>query len=153
MRRADKEIKDRKTIEWILKKALFCKIALSRDNKPYIIPMNFGFKSNSLYLHSAPEGKKIEILKKNPQICFEVDIKTEIVTSNNPCNWGMRFYSVIGFGKACIIRDNEGKRKALDVIMDKYTGGKSFEYSEDDFNQLIIIKVEITDLTGKKSGY
>lgn len=58
MRRSDKEIKDKNIIQWILKEAQVCRIALCNDNKPYIIPMNFGFKDNYIYLHSAAEGKK-----------------------------------------------------------------------------------------------
>lgn len=64
MRRSDKEIKDKSTIESILNEAQVCRIALCNDNKPYIVPMNFGFKDNYIYIHSACEGHKIDIIKK-----------------------------------------------------------------------------------------
>ena len=155
MRRSDKEIKDKETIQWILKEALVCRIALCHDNKPYIIPMNFGFKNNCLYLHSATEGRKIDILKENNNICFEVDIKNEIVESENACNWGMKYYSLIGSGKAIFIEDIEEKKKSLDIIMQKYNekDNKSSEYSKSALDKTVVIKIELTEITGKKSGY
>ena len=72
MRRSDKEINDPKTILRIIEEAEVCRIALSDGEKPYIVPMNFGYKDNSLYLHSASEGEKIDILKSNNNICFHV---------------------------------------------------------------------------------
>jgi len=153
MRKVDKEIKDKNMIKSILEEALVCRIALCDDNSPYIIPMNFGYKDNYLYLHSAPEGRKIEILRKNNNICFEVDLKTELVTSENACKWGMKYLSVVGFGKAQIVNDIEEKKKALNIIMNKHSNESSFEYLEAAIKNVVIIKVRITELAGKKSGY
>jgi nitroimidazol reductase NimA-like FMN-containing flavoprotein (pyridoxamine 5'-phosphate oxidase superfamily) len=155
MRRSDKEIKDKNLMENILKEAHVCRIALCDDNKPYIIPMNFAFKDNNLYLHSALEGQKIDILNKNNNICFEVDIENEIVKSEKACDWGMKYYSVIGLGKSEFIKDINEKKKALDIIMQKYSENntKSFQYSQSSFDKIVVIKVEITEITGKKSGY
>jgi len=155
MRRSDKEIKDIDTIELILKEALICRVGLCENNKPYIVPMNFGFKDNCLYLHSARDGRKIEILKANNNVCFEVDVKTELVTSKNACNWGMKYYSVIGFGKAQFIEDINEKKKILDIIMQKYSGNdaQSFEYSQSSLDKTAVIKIKIGEITGKKSGY
>lgn len=159
MRRSDKEITDPNTIQRILNGAEICRIALSDGEKPYIVPMNFGYKDNTLYLHSADEGYKIDILKVNNNICFQMDIKTEMVSSDNPCNWGMKYLSVIGSGKAHLIDDLPGKKEAFDIIMAKYSlksdesDGKLFEYSDDALNKVLMIKVEVEEITGKKSGY
>ncbi len=117
--------------------------------------MNFGFKDNNLYLHSAHEGWKIDIIERNNSICFEVDIETEILTSNIACNWGMKYYSVIGFGKAHFIEDEKEKINSLDIIMQKYSNkpDESFEYFKSALDKIYLIKVEIENLTGKKSGY
>lgn len=69
MRRSDKEIKDKQITEWILKEATICRIALCNYDKPYIVPMNFGFKDNYLYIHSAREGQKIDMIMKNNNVC------------------------------------------------------------------------------------
>ena len=155
MRRNDKEIKDKKCMEQILKKATVCRIALCDKNKPYIVPMNFGFNDKFIYLHSAHEGRKIDLIRKNNNICFETDIVTEVISSDNACSWGMKYYSVIGSGKAHFIEDSNEKVNALDTIMQKYSHNshKSFEYSKEALDKTAVIKVEVESLTGKKSGY
>jgi nitroimidazol reductase NimA-like FMN-containing flavoprotein (pyridoxamine 5'-phosphate oxidase superfamily) len=155
MRRKDKEIKDKDIIEGILKKATICRIALCDEDKPYIVPTNFGFKDNCLYLHPAQKGRKIGIIMENNNVCFEVDIKTEILTSDIACSWGMKYYSVIGFGKAHFIEDEQEKQNDLDIIMHKYSPKphESLGYSKSALDKTALIKLEIENLTGKKSGY
>ncbi|MBM4241899.1 MAG: pyridoxamine 5'-phosphate oxidase family protein [Euryarchaeota archaeon] len=93
----------------IIKNATICRIALSVNKMPYIVPMNFGYKDNRLYLHSASEGKKIDIIRENNNICFEMDIKHDLVKSESPCHYGMKYCSVIGFGKAYLVDDLDEK--------------------------------------------
>ena len=152
MRRKDKEIKDKDVIESIIKRATVCRIGLSENNVPYIVPLVFGYKNDCLYFHSAPEGKKIDIIKQNNNVCFELDVDCELVKSEDPCNWDMKYYSVIGFGKAFFVDDLEGKRKALNIIMEHYSSN-SHEYPVNEINKVTIIKVKIDSMTGKKSGY
>ena len=155
MRRNDKEINNIKSMESILHEADYCMIGLSDNNSPYMVPMNFGFKDNNLYLHSAPEGKKIEIIKVNNKVSFGVQIKTEVVKNEKACNWGMNYMSVIGEGYAFFIEDYNKKVEALNIIMSKYSDCETntFEYSETVLNNLSLIKVEVKELKGKISGY
>lgn len=159
MRRSDKEIKDPEILHEILNQSEVCRIALCDGEKPYLVPMNFAYNENRLYLHSATSGRKIDIIKKNNSICFQMDIKTQMVRSENPCNWGMKYLSVIGSGKAHLIDDISGKKEALDIIMAKYSqksiesDEKLFEYSENSLNNVRVIRVEVEEITGKKSGY
>jgi len=62
LRRKEKEITNRNEIEEILTHNTICRIALSDNNIPYLIPMNYGYKENKIFLHSAGTGKKIEII-------------------------------------------------------------------------------------------
>jgi nitroimidazol reductase NimA-like FMN-containing flavoprotein (pyridoxamine 5'-phosphate oxidase superfamily) len=155
MRRVDKEIKDKEIIVSILQEADHCVLALSDNNKPYIVPMNFGYKDRFLYLHSSPEGRKIEILKENNKVSFGVQIKTQLVKSKSPCNWGMKYMSVIGEGYAHFVKDSKDKIEALNIIMAKYSNNESdiFNYSDTSLNRIVLIKVEIIGLKGKISGY
>ncbi|HEM61208.1 MAG TPA: pyridoxamine 5'-phosphate oxidase family protein [Chloroflexi bacterium] len=152
MRRVEKEIKDRSTIEEILQRAVVCRLAVCEGNTPYIVPLNFGYKRGRLYFHSAPEGRKIEAIKANPNICFEVDVDLELVPDDIPCDWTVRYRSVIGFGRAHLLERTEEKREALDVILGHYAQGP-FEYTQEAVAQVAIIEVEIESLTGKQSGY
>lgn len=152
MRRKDKQINDIVTIENIIRKASVCRLALSDDDRPYIVPLCFGYENKTLYFHSTREGKKLDILRKNNNVCFEVDIDHELVKAEEACNWGMRYQSVIGFGKAAFIDEIKAKCDALDVIMQNYSDGSS-EYPVEAIRRIIIIKVEVESMTGKKSGY
>jgi uncharacterized protein len=151
MRRADKEIKDKSEIETILSKATVCRIGLIDNNIPYIVPLNFGYKDNCLYFHSVPIGKKIELLQKNTMVCFELDIDYEIISTGIPCNWSSKYASVIGYGKASFITDSSLKKDALNIIIDHYSPGKSCNFPEKNFRDVTVIKIEITQMTGKKS--
>jgi len=151
LRRKDKEITDKNEIESIIRKSLVCRLGLADDGSPYIVPLCFGYKDNSLYFHSAKEGRKIEILKRNNAVCFEFDVDLKIESGKDACAWGMKYRSVIGYGTATLIEDPEEKRKALDVIMAQYANG-AFEYSEKVFGKALVIKVEIESMTGKKAN-
>lgn len=152
MRRSEREIRDRGAIESILERATVCRVAFSHDNLPYIVPLNFGYADNCLYFHSAPEGKKIEIIKQNSSVCFEVDVDVELVEGGKACDWTVRYRSVVGFGKAFLVDDPKEKRRALDIIVGHYSD-KSYEYPDEEINNVAVVKVEIESMTGKQSGY
>jgi hypothetical protein len=89
MRKKDREITDRKAMEAIISGAEVCRIALCDGNEPYVVPVSFAYRDNAIYFHSAPVGKKIEILAKNPRCCVEVDSSGGPARSDNPCQWEM----------------------------------------------------------------
>ena len=150
MRRKEREITERDAIEEIIRQSFVCRLAMSEDNIPYIVPLCFGYQDNTLYFHTAREGKKLPILEKNNRVCFEFDILHEVTRSKEPCRWGMRYVSVIGTGTTSFIKDFESKRRALDIIMEHYAG-KSFVYKEEAIHNAVIIQLEIEHITGKKS--
>ncbi len=152
MRRKDKEIKDTKEMESIINRSDVCRIALCENNSPYIVPVCFGYRDNCLYFHSAAGGKKIDIIKKNNRVCFEFDIQEGLIKSQNPCDWDVKYCSVIGSGRAFIIEEFEGKTKALNIIAGHYSSD-GFEYQKNSVDNVTVIKVEIENLTGKRSGY
>ena len=114
-----------------------------------MVPLCFGYERGALYFHSAREGRKLEILKKIPRVCFEMEIDWEVVRSGDHCN--MRYRSVIGFGKATLLEDSEDKCNSLDLIMRHYHQ-EPFAYPEEPLKRTAIIKVEIEEMTGKAYG-
>ena len=100
------------------------------SGRPYVVPVCFGYEGDILYFHSAPRGRKLDILRRNSAVCFEFDVDCEVVPAKSACGWSMRFRSVVGFGDASLVEDPEEKRKALDVIMGQY-GGQPGEYAAD----------------------
>ncbi len=152
MRRKDKEIKDTREIESIINRSDVCRIALCENNSPYIVPVCFGYRDNCLYFHSAAGGKKIDIINKNNRVCFEFDTHEGLIKSENLCDWDMKYHSVIGSGKAFFIEDPEEKTRALNIITKHYSSD-AHEYQKNSVNNVTIIKVEIENINGKKSGY
>ncbi len=152
MRRNDKEITNRKELDEILTKARICRIGFIDKKIPYIVPMNFGYKNNCLYFHSAPVGKKIDLIRKNTVVCFEVDTDHDIVDTGIPCNWSTKYTSVIGYGKPSLIEDSNKKEEALNIIIDHYSKGNSYKFPENKVRTVAIIRIEITQMTGKKSS-
>ena len=153
MRRNEKEIKDRETIDAIIRQASVCRLALADENEPYLVPVSFGYEDNTIYFHSSTEsGHKMDILKKNNLVCFEMDIDTRIVVGENACNWSMKYLSVIGTGHAQIVNDHAEKIKGFNAIMRHYNGPQD-HYDETSLKHALIVKIPIETITGKKSGY
>jgi len=150
MRRKEKEITEATAIEAIIKKSLVCRLALSDDNFPYIVPLCFGYRDKVLYFHGSLKGKKIDIIRKNQKVCFEFDINTEIVKAKDACHWSMKYQSVIGFGKAVLLEGLDEKRKALNIIMSQYSD-RTFQFNDAILEKTGVIKVEIESIAGKQS--
>lgn len=152
MKKKEKEIKALSEIEDIIHASQVCRLGMSDDDIPYIIPVCFGYQDNTLFIHSALKGKKIDILRKNNRVCFEFDINTQPVPAEKPCKWGMQYKSVAGNGTAVFLEDPEEKKAALGVIMSQYSD-KAFEFPIDAVNATTVIKIKISKITGKQSGF
>jgi uncharacterized protein len=151
MRRKDREIKSKEDIESVIRKSLVCRLGMADENGPYIVPLSFGYADGCLFFHSAKEGRKLNMLRKNNKVCFEFDMAGEMVKGDKACDWGMKFKSVIGFGNAFIVDDTLSKKAALDVIMAHYSAG-AFEYDEKKLDRTVVIKIEIESMTGKEKA-
>ncbi len=152
MRRKDRQIEDPTEIMNILKKADVCRIAMSVDNVPYIVTMNFGFNENgasSLYFHSASEGKKIDILKKNNLVCFQADIEHEFLLHEVGCGCSMKYKSVVGMGKISFVTELSEKLEALQAIMTHYTKKSKCGFKEELVARTTIMRLDIEQISGK----
>ncbi|MDH7508951.1 MAG: pyridoxamine 5'-phosphate oxidase family protein [Methanomassiliicoccales archaeon] len=151
MRRSAQEINDLGLIESVINEAKVCRIALCNDGEPYVVPLSFGYSNGHIYLHSAEGGKKVEMMRKNNRVCFEIDVDIELIESNRPCGFEMSYLSVIGFGTASFITDVEKKKEALQIIMEHYTGQKEYEFDQKVLEKTLIIAISIERMTGKRS--
>jgi|SRR4030042_626993 len=152
MRKEKQKITDNKIINEILTKSEICRIAMLDNDTPYLLPFNYGYQDNCIYIHSAPEGKKIELLRKNNKVCFEIEQIAEIVKHDKPCKWATKYRSIIGYGEVEIITDYKQKKKGLDIIMSQYGENSNLEYADKQVDNIVILKLRITKLTGKQSS-
>ncbi len=152
MRRKDREVLDEKSIEEIIRKSIVCRVGFCDEDSPYVIPMSYGYEHGALYFHSAPEGRKIDLIRRNNKVCFEMDAAVELIEGDLTCRWGMKYASVVGFGKMSVIADDpEQKRKALEIIFRHYSNAP-FDVPDDALKRVVILKIEIESMTGKISG-
>lgn len=152
MRRSDKEIPLRSEIDAVIRQATVCRLAMADEEGPYIVPLSFGYDGETLYFHSAREGKKLSILRNHPKVCFEFDVEVEASPGETPCKWSMAYRSVIGFGEAEFIESPEARRSALDRIVAQYSDGSSFAYTDAAMSGVSIFQVRIREVSGKRSG-
>jgi nitroimidazol reductase NimA-like FMN-containing flavoprotein (pyridoxamine 5'-phosphate oxidase superfamily) len=151
MRRKNKEIKDPAIIESILKNSLICRLGIRTDDVPYIVPVNYGYQDDTIYIHSAPEGRKIELLKKNNRVSFEIEFDHEIIREGESCDWTTKFRSLMGIGTVEIVNDYEEKIKGLDILM-KQHGKYENTYKRKLVEFALVLKLHIEEVTGKQSG-
>lgn len=78
MRRKDREVKDDIKIDEIIRKSKVCRIGFNDNGEVYIVPMNFGYVHENnrriFYFHSAKSGRKMDLIKANPKVGFEIDV-------------------------------------------------------------------------------
>jgi nitroimidazol reductase NimA-like FMN-containing flavoprotein (pyridoxamine 5'-phosphate oxidase superfamily) len=151
MRRSDKEISEKSLIEQIIKNSLTCRLALAKDNIPYLVPVSFGYDGKCLFVHTAKEGKKIDFINSNHLVCFEFDINVKTVEHETiACKWSTSYQSVIGYGKMTEITDFAEAAYALNRIMLQYSG-KDWEMTEKMLGTVKMWKIEIDEMSGKQS--
>jgi nitroimidazol reductase NimA-like FMN-containing flavoprotein (pyridoxamine 5'-phosphate oxidase superfamily) len=153
MRRADRAISGVEEIEEIIRKSDVCRLAIANDNFPYIVTMNFGYTKDPeqlLYFHCAREGKKLDMIRRNNYVCFEMDTDHQIIKGKTGCDWGMRFTSIIGYGNIFEVTEKSERIAGLNCIMIHYGGEGNYSYDEKVFEQTTILRLKILEMTAKK---
>ncbi len=155
MRRKDREVTDPTEIRAILERADVCHLAMSDNNVPYLVTMNFGLRKDTklvLYFHSAPEGKKIDILRAHNAVCFEADIDHELLLSqtDTSCGCSMRYRSVVGTGRVSFDTERTEKGEALEAIMNHYAPESPHSFAEEMVGRTTILRLDVETITGKR---
>ncbi len=151
----NRKITLKEEIERIIRKCEFCNVAMvDLDGSPYVIPMNFGYNNDCIYLHSSQKGKKVDILKKNNTVCvsFSTDHLLRWQSEKVACSYSMKYRSVIAVGKVEFVNEPEEKIIALNEIMKQYTD-KEYEYSDPSVKEVLVFKVNIEKMEGRAYGY
>ena len=147
----EREIKNFSEIEEIINAAEVCYVGMVDVDKPYVLPYNFGYENNTFYLHGASEGKKVEVLNKNNNVCITISIDHKLSFRHETvaCSYSMKYKSIVASGKAISIDDYDEKCRCLNLIMKKYVK-KEFKFNPPSINNIKIFKIEIENITGKK---
>lgn len=143
-------------IERIIKSCDVCNLGMiDLDNKPYTLPFNFGFEEQTIYLHSGPVGKKIDILRNNPDVCitFSTDHQLYHQSEDVACSYGMKYRSVLIQGKLEFVEDTDEKIRILNIIMRQYTKRDDYKYSGPSVANVAVMRIKAETITAKAFGY
>ena len=149
----EREVTELQEIIGILDRAKIVHVGMIDEDMPYVVPMNYGYTmvdgKLTLYLHGAPRGRKIDVLRKNPRVFIEID--TDIVPFEGPaaCQHGVCYSCVMGEGVAQLIEDVPGKIQGLKYLMKTQTG-KDFDFVDKMVGGVTVIKIEVSEYTAKK---
>jgi len=152
MRRKEREITDRAEIDAILAANKVMHLALADNGTPFLVPLFYAYDGTFIYFHSASAGTKIELLKRNPKVCFEVSMDHGIIESEKACDFEARHRTVIGSGKARFVEAESEKISALNRIVARFSD-RQFEYPKPTLRQTTVIRIEIESIHGKKHGF
>ncbi len=151
MRRKDLEVLDRERLKEILEGCKVCRLGLA-DEVPYIVPMNFGYTWGdrlTLYFHSAPRGRKIDLLAQHPKVSFEMDCDHKLVAGSTACRYTYKYASLMGVGTVRFLEDYDEKLRALKAVMQRVTGTDDYEYDDLAVKSVAVFAVDATEVIGK----
>ena len=152
MTKRERQIFDPQQILNILDTCKVLHLGLAVNNEPYVVPMNYGYTVEDgkliVYLHSALKGKKLDMIRANPNVFFEMDCDRNPFEGEKPCQYGLSYSSVMGRGKAVIVEDVEEKMKAMSILMKTQTG-KDFTFDEKLVSIVAVVRIDVSEYTAK----
>lgn len=154
MTRREREVTDLEEIRGILDRSKVVHLGLVDGDEPYVVPMNYGYTMSEdgtlqLYLHGATQGKKIDLMRANPKVFFEMECDIEPFEGDVACRYGMAYSSLMGRGRAVILDDPAEKMAAMTQLMDTQTG-KHFEFNEALVRVVCVIRIDVQEYTAKR---
>ena len=152
MTKRERQITDQGQIMEILDTAKVLHLGLAVDNEPYVVPMNYGYRLEggklTLYLHSALRGKKLDMIRANPKVFFEMDCGKVPFAGEVACQYGMAYSSLMGRGTARIVEDVEEKKEAMSILMKTQTD-KAFSFEDRLVSIVAVIRIDVSEYTAK----
>ena len=136
-------------IEYLLQCQVVGRIGCYSENEVYVVPITYAYDSGYIYGHTR-EGKKIDMMRKNPKVCFQIDIV------DNMSNWR----SVISWGKFEELKDPKDREEAMRILLDRVspimTGETTVHHSMKDSQnkyteamQGVVYRIELNKKTGR----
>jgi len=153
MTKRERQVTDREEILKILDKCKILHLGLVDGDEPYVVPMNYGYvmegEQLTLYMHGATKGYKLDLMRKNPKVFFEMECDVQGFEGEIACQYGTVYQSIMGRGKATIIEEPQEKIKTMKLFMKSQTG-RDFEFSEKMVSAVVMIRIDVSEYTAKR---
>lgn len=177
MRNTKYEVKQSGEIRAILEACKVCRLGLHSGDDIYMVPLNFGYKlldaalpeagseaaksapeggasghgTLTLYFHCAKEGRKLELLRENARVGFELDGGHALIEGERACAYGYRYHSIIGTGTAALLEGAQEKAQALALLM-KHQTGQDFSFTPQETASVAVLRVTADTFSAKRHG-
>ena len=153
MRRNDLAVSDINSIQEVISKCQVVRVAMCKDNVPYLVPLNYGYEFNDgeliLYCHCSNKGKKLDFLANNPNVFIEIDNERDVIKANTPCEFGFEYFSIMSPGKVEFVHNIYEKIHGLNKLMEHYTSRCKNEFKSEALNNIFLLKITCTDISAK----
>lgn len=148
MRRKKQQLSPQEALE-ILTAGTSGVLAVAGDGGyPYAVPISYACRDGKLYFHCALQGHKLDAIQRNERVSFCVIAQDDVV----PQAFLTRYRSVIVFGRARLLQEDGPKRRALELLAEKYSPGFPAEAQreiEKDWERVGVVEISIEHITGK----
>ncbi len=152
MTRREREVTDINEIIKILDESKVLHLGMVDGDEPYVVPMNYGYTLENgkltIWLHGAKRGRKLDVMRANPKVFFEMECGITPFEGEIACKYGITYASIMGKGLAEIVEDIETKKSALSILMKTQTG-KDFEFEDKMAAVVSIIRIDVSEFTAK----
>ena len=152
MTKRERQVTDLVEIRRILDTGKVLHLGLAVNDEPYVVPMNYGYTMEDgklvLYLHCAHQGKKLDMIRANSRVFFEIDCDHKPFAGEKPCQYGLVYSSVMGRGTASIVEDVEEKKQAMTILMKTQTG-KDFTFEDRLVSIVTVVRIDVAEYTAK----
>ena len=139
-------------MEALLERVLVGHLGLCVDGEPYVVPIGFVYHDGRIYFHSYPRGRKIEAMRCNPRVCFQVEEVGRLLPGATPCKFSVEYRSVIIYGRVRFLEEAEERLKALRMLLRKYGASEAAEtLSEEMLGDVLVGEITVEEMTGRRS--
>jgi len=156
VREPDRGVYDRETVYRILDEAFLCHVGFIVDGQPFVIPMSFGRKVDSLYIHGSAASRMLRQMKQGVPVCVTVTLLDGLVLARSVFNHSMNYRSVVILGKATLVENPEEKLAALRVLSEHILPGRwddARRPNERELKATSVLRVPIQEFSAKvRSG-
>lgn len=143
---------DREAVNAILDEGFLCHIGFAVAGSQYVIPTGYGRDGDVLYVHGSAASRMLRTLEQGVQVCVTVTLLDGLVLARSAFHHSMNYRSVVVFGIASAVQENDEKLKALRAFSEQVIPGRWDDVREPDENELratLVLKLPLTEASAK----
>ena len=151
--RKERAMKTSREMELLLERMPVGRLAVTTEEGPYIVAVNYLFFAGSIYFHSGMAGRKMDELRADPSVCFMVDEIGPQVLWEQGCGISQIYKSVVCFGKVEFVEGLAEKRAILEKMVQKYVPSSYplAPMKDESIKKTAVVRIVIESMSGKEN--